>query len=177
MAKKNKVLTRRDNFWNLKILLVLVITAVAYYPSIHNGYLNWDDIIYVMNNNMIKSLSAENFSKMFSTFYMGNYHPFIILSFAFDYSFFGMNATGYHVHNLVLHLLDTFLVYAFCYLLFGKKTNLALIVSLLFAIHPMHVESVAWISERKDLMYTMYFMMSLIAYLFYLEKKESKYPI
>ncbi len=175
MAKKNKVLTRRDNFWNLKILLVLVITAVAYYPSIHNGFLNWDDIIYVMNNNMIKSLSAENFSKMFSTFYMGNYHPFIILSFAFDYSFFGMNATGYHVHNLVLHLLDTFLVYAFCYLLFGKKTNLALIVSLLFAIHPMHVESVAWISERKDLMYTMYFMMSLIAYLFYLEKKESKY--
>ena len=177
MATKKKIQSKQDIFWNYKLLLVLVITFITYYPSINNGFLNWDDIIYVMNNNMITTFSVENFKKMFSTFYMGNYHPFIILSFAFDYSFSQLNATGYHVHNLILHLINTFLVYTFCYFLFYKKNNLALIVSLLFAIHPMHVESVAWISERKDLLYTMYFLISLIAYLFYIEKKEGKYFI
>jgi lipoprotein NlpI len=177
MATKNKIKRKQDGFWDLKLLLVLLITAVAYYPSVHNGFLNWDDIIYVMNNDMIKSFSSENLAKMFSTFYMGNYHPFIIFSFAADYSFFQLDATGYHVHNLILHLANSFLVYAFCYFLFQKKSNLAVIVALLFALHPMHVESVAWISERKDLLYTMYFLLSLISYLRFIEKKEGKYFI
>jgi tetratricopeptide (TPR) repeat protein len=175
MAKKRNIQNKQEQFWNYKLILVLAITGIAYYPSLNNGFLNWDDIIYVMNNDMIKTLSVENVTKMFSTFYMGNYHPFIIFSFAFDYSLFQLNPTGYHVHNLVIHLINSFLVYAFCYFLFSKKTNIALIVSVLFALHPMHVESVAWISERKDLLYTMYFMMSLISYLFYIEKKEIKY--
>lgn len=162
MAKKRNIQNKQEQFWNYKLILVLAITGIAYYPSLNNGFLNWDDIIYVMNNDMIKTLSVENVTKMFSTFYMGNYHPFIIFSFAFDYSLFQLNPTGYHVHNLVIHLINSFLVYAFCYFLFSKKTNIALIVSVLFALHPMHVESVAWISERKDLLYTMYFMMSLI---------------
>ena len=177
MATKKKIPKKKDLFWNYKLIVVLAITSVAYYPSMNNGFLNWDDIIYVMNNDMIKTFSIGNVSKMFSSFYMGNYHPFIIFSFAVDYLFFQLNATGYHVHNLILHLINTFLVYAFCYFLLNKKINIALIVSLLFAIHPIHVESVAWISERKDLMYTMYFILSLISYLFYIEKKEGKYLI
>ena len=177
MATKKKVQNKQDIFWNYKLLIVLTITVIAYYPSVNNGFLNWDDIIYVMNNNMIKSFSGENVVKMFSSFYMGNYHPLIILSFAVDYSFFQLNATGYHVHNLILHVINTFLVYAFCYFLLNKKITISLIVSLLFAIHPMHVESVAWISERKDLLYTMYFMLSLISYLFYYEKKAGKFLI
>ncbi len=177
MATKKKIQPKQDVFWNYKLLFVMVITCLAYYPTLNNGFVNWDDIIYVMNNEMIKTFSIENLSKMFSSFFMGNYHPLIILSFAFDYSFFHLHATGYHVHNLILHLVNTFLVYTFCYFLFNKKNNLALIVALLFAIHPMHVESVAWISERKDLLYTMYFLMSLISYLFYLEKNEEKYYI
>jgi protein O-mannosyl-transferase len=177
MAAKKKVQKKQDQFWNYKILLVLIFTGISYYPSIKNGFLNWDDIIYVMNNDMIKTLSLENLTKMFSTYYMGNYHPFIILSFAFDYSFFQLFPTGYHVHNLLLHLINTFFVYAFIYVLFNKNINLALIVAVLFAIHPMHVESVAWISERKDLLYTLYFITSLISYLFYINKMEKKYLI
>ncbi len=72
-------------------------------------------------------------------------------------------------------MVNTLLVYAFCNYLFPRKINLAIIVSLLFAIHPLHVESVAWISERKDLMYTMYFLLSMIAYLFYLNRHDNRF--
>jgi len=175
MATKKKIQAPRKKIWDIKLLAIIVTAFIAYIPSLNNGFLNWDDIIYVMNNDMIKKLSADNLLKMWSSFYMGNYHPFIIMSFAFDYSFFQLNATGYHVHNTILHLVNSMLVYIAFYYIFSKNINLALIVSLLFAIHPMHVESVAWISERKDLLYTLYFMSSLIAYMFYINTTRTGY--
>ncbi len=155
--------------------LVILATFISMFPTLKNEFVNWDDIIYVMNNDLIKSFSTDNLWKIFSSFYMGNYHPLPILSFSFDYALFEMDPFGYHLHNLILHLVNVILVYYFVWLVLGKQMIPALFVALLFGIHPMHVESVAWISERKDLLYTAWFLIGLITYLFYIKTSKKKY--
>jgi protein O-mannosyl-transferase len=175
MVKKKKIKETRSGSHYLYLVIIVIVAAIAYIPSLNNDFVNWDDIIYVMNNDMIKSISLENFARIWSTFWMGNYHPVTILSFAFDYQLFQMTSHGYHYHNLLLHLGNTVLVYFFCNHLFAKNITVASIVALLFAIHPMHVESVAWISERKDLLYTFYYLLALISYVYYCRNKKILY--
>lgn len=107
---------------------------------------------------------------------MGNYHPFTILTFAIEYYFFGLNETGYHTVNLLLHLMNAILVFR-AVLLLGNKGGVALIAALFFGIHPLHVESVAWVSELKDLLYTFFFLASYIFYLKYIKGGHKKYYI
>jgi protein O-mannosyl-transferase len=152
--------------------LVGILTIIAYLPSLQNTFVNWDDIVYIMNNDMIRSLSGENIHKIFTSYWMGNYHPFTLLSFAFDYHFVEVTPYGYHLHNFILHIVNALLVAIFVYRLFRKNLFVAFIAAALFAVHPLHVESVGWISERKDLLYTFWFLLSLIAYLLYLEKQK-----
>lgn len=101
---------------------------------------------------------------MFSGFTAGNYHPFTMLSFSIDYFLFGKNPEGFHFTNLVIHILNTLLVYVFI-LKINNNKNIALLVALFFGIQPMHAESILWISERKDLLYTFFLLLSLNAYL------------
>src|SRR6185369_10292782 len=95
---------------------------------------------------------------------VGNYHPLTVLTFAIEYQLFGIAEKGYHVVNLLLHLLNVLLVFRVV-LLLSDKSWVALIAAFLFGIHPMHVESVAWISELKDLLYTFFFLASYFYYL------------
>lgn len=149
---------------------IVLLTLIIYSNSLNNDFLtNWDDKRYVVENNDIKGLSWQNIKNIFSNFYMGNYQPLSVLSYALEYKFFGLNPAAYHTTNLFFHLLNTILVFYFIYLL-SYSTISASIVALLFAIHPMHVESVAWIAERKDLMYACFYLGSLICYLYYLKK-------
>ncbi|MEI7898118.1 MAG: tetratricopeptide repeat protein, partial [bacterium] len=134
-----------------------------------------DDIVYIMNNDMITAFTWANLKKIFSTYFMGNYHPLVLISFMADFHFFKFSAPGYHVHNLLLHILNAVLVYTFFFHLLKKNSNVAITVALLFALHPMHVESVAWVSERKDVLYTAYYFLSLISYLFYIQKGRNAY--
>jgi len=164
-----------NSFELFGLFAILLTTVIAYWPTIHNDFVNWDDIIYVMNNEMITSFSQAHIAKIFSSFWMGNYHPFTLMSFALDYNLFQLDRPGYHAHNLILHLVNIILIYYFCRLLFKKNLTLAFITAALFAVHPMHVESVAWVSERKDLLYTMYFLAALISYLFYLKRNKPGY--
>jgi hypothetical protein len=173
MASKKKIISKTENLMNWKLLLLVIVSFLAFIPSLNNDFVNWDDIVYIMNNDMITSFSWINLQKIFSTYFMGNYHPFILLSFSFDYNLFKLSPHGYHVHNLLLHIINTFLVYTFFFHLLKKNVNVAVTIALLFAIHPMHVESVAWVSERKDLLYTAYFFLSLIAYLLYLQRGKA----
>jgi protein O-mannosyl-transferase len=175
LQKKKRNNQPRRNYLHWNLILILLATVVTYYPTLNNYFVNWDDIVYIMNNEMIKSFSMHNFGQMFSSFFMGNYHPLTILSFAFDYNLFQLNATAYHIHNLILHLINASLVYYFCFLLFNRNYTVAFIVSFLFAVHPMHVESVAWVSERKDLLYTLFFLLSLVSYLNYSKTLEYRY--
>ncbi len=160
---------------NLKWVLlpfVLLLTIFIYYPSLKNDWTNWDDRGYVLDNDLTKNLNANTFSQFFTTSQvMGNYHPLPMLSLALDWKMFGDEAQGYHLTALLFHLLNTILVFFFILMLMNSAW-MATIVSAFFAIHPAHTESVAWISERKDLMYVSFYIMSLCAYLFYLKSKS-----
>ncbi len=150
---------------------VLILIIVAHFPSLFNGFTNWDDPSYVTQNNFIKGFSAENLTIIFGEFHNGHYHPLTWLSLAFDYSLFKLNPLGYHLINLLIHLINVYFVYFFIKLLSGNW-KVAIITSLLFGISPLTVESVAWVSERKNLLYTLFFLASIISYLKFLEKSK-----
>ncbi|MEI6123091.1 MAG: tetratricopeptide repeat protein [Bacteroidota bacterium] len=156
--------------------IAVIITLIVYIPSLGNDFIvNWDDGGYIQEHVLVHTLSWQNFITIFNptTFYKGNYHPITTFSYALEYAMVGEHALLYHINNLIFHLLDVLLVFWFIRLI-TKRIEIAGFVALLFGIHPMHVESVAWISERKDVLYTFFFMLSLIQYFFYFTKKEAK---
>ena len=148
---------------------IVVISIIAYLPVFHNGLLAWDDDGYIKKNALIYSI---NLKEIFSHNVLGNYHPITMLTLALEYHFFGLNASGYHAVNLLLHLLNVILVFYTVFLL-SDKVAVALVASLLFGIHPLHVESVAWAAELKDLLYTFFFLAAYIFYLKYLKKEAA----
>ena len=163
------------------LILIILITFISFYPSLSNGFTNWDDTEYVTENPVIFNLNIENIKNIFDftneESYRTNilvkslYVPLTMLSFAVDHHFFKFNPFGYHLTNLILHLFNTIFVFWFIYLL-RKNIFMAFFVSLLFGIHPMHVESVAWITERKDVLYSFFFLLSLISYVYYVRKNH-----
>ena len=156
------------------LVIILGLTLICYFPSLNNEFVNWDDPIYVTDNPLIQSFSWQNIKTLFTEEVTYNYHPFTFLSLALNYSISGLDTGSYHLTNLVLHLANSVFVFFFVYLLFNKNIIVSFVTALLFAIHPMHVESVAWVTERKDLLYTFFFVPALIAYWYYLKEKETK---
>jgi protein O-mannosyl-transferase len=152
----------------LSLCLILALPSISLFPSLKNDFVNWDDPQYVTENKMITELSWRNIETIFDSTTMGHYHPLTLLSYSLEYRFFKLNPFVYHLTNLILHLLNGLLVFCLVWMLKGGVL-ISLVVSLLFGIHPLHVESVAWISERKDLLYSFFFLGSLIVYLAYLK--------
>ena len=155
------------------LILGLIVSAVfaAFWPSLFNGFTSWDDNIYVVENEMIRDLSWPTVKAIFTSEVSLNYTPLTILSFAIEYHLFGYKPFFFHLHNLLLHILVTALVFVFAIRL-SKSLTVAAIAALLFGIHPMHVESVAWVTERKDVLYGAFYMLSLICYWRYLTEKR-----
>lgn len=153
------------------ILVLLIATFLAFYPSLGNGFTNWDDEIYIHRNELIYNLSGKNIQAIFDVDnpVSANYHPITILSLAINYNFGKLSPYGYHLVNLIFHLLNTLLVFFLVLKLTKQKWEWAMITALVFGIHPMHVESVAWISERKDVLYVFFLLAGLLAYLRYLK--------
>jgi tetratricopeptide (TPR) repeat protein len=150
------------------IILALCLSVfLAYTPVFNSDFVNWDDEDYVLNNESIHSFS--NLREILTKPIQGNYHPLTMLSLALNYSISGTDATSYHIMNLLLHMMNTVLVFFFVLSLFKGKTWMAFIVALLFGIHPLHVESVAWVSERKDLLYSLFFILGLTLYSKYID--------
>ncbi len=157
------------------IILVLIIVSAAFSPSLKNGFVNFDDSSYVVKNENIQSFSWNNIYKVFSFFYFGNYHPLTLLSYSLDYHFFKLKPLGYHITNLTLYLLSCILVFWLLYIFQGSLL-VAFITTLLFGLHPLHVEPVAWVSSRKDLLYALFFLAAMISYTYYLKtNKVSRY--
>jgi len=150
---------------------ILILTVLVYLPVFNAGFVNWDDTTYIRDNALIRTIDLR---AIFSTYQLGNYHPLTMLVYAIEYQLWGLNETGYHAMNLLLHLLNTMLVFYIIYQL-AKKTEVAFIASLLFGIHPLHVESVAWLAELKDLLYTFFFLASYFCYLRFSLNGKSKY--
>jgi len=153
------------------LFIILLITGLVYINSLNNELLlGMDDDMYILDNSLLKSFDLR---AHFSEYIAGNYHPLTTLSYSVEYFFFGMNKTAFHTTNLLLHLLNTFLVFLFVSALL-KNEMVAVISAGIFALHPMHVESVSWISERKDQLYTLFYLTSLIQYLKYKSLSKMK---
>ncbi|MBL4708670.1 MAG: tetratricopeptide repeat protein [Flavobacteriales bacterium] len=150
---------------------VILFSIILLFPVINNGWVLWDDPAYVLENEYLKITSWDSIFHQFNfVIVQGNYHPLTILSLALDYSIDGLNPKVFHTTNLLLHLMNVVLVYIFVFRLFRDK-SIALFVALLFAIHPMHLESFAWVSERKDVLYVFFFLLGLLQYLNYQKKQ------
>ncbi len=157
----------KDLFILKASLVLILITFAVYFKSLDNKFTNWDDEGYVTQNPDIRTLHADSVSysikNIFTSYKMGNYHPITMLSYSMEYAKYKLSPKPYHFVNLVIHILNTLLVLYFIWLLTKQKTT-AFITALLFAIHPMHVESVAWVSERKDVLYTFFSLAALCDY-------------
>ncbi len=160
-------LTGTGLYW----IVPLAVTAVAFYGIWNDSFTNWDDNAYVTENPLIRSLSGRNILRIFSpaAFVNANYMPATIFSYALNYAAARLNPAGYIFADLLMHLLNVLLVFIFVRKL-SRSDVAASLCALLFGIHPMHVESVAWVSGRKDLLYTFFFLASSLSYLSYREK-------
>ncbi|HOE16339.1 MAG TPA: tetratricopeptide repeat protein [Syntrophorhabdaceae bacterium] len=154
----------------LAIALIVLATSVVYMPALQNGFV-WDDENYIVTNKTVQAISPSNIKKIFTTFFFGNYHPITLFSYALEYHFFGLNPSAYHATNIIIHLINCALVFLLIYML-SNSVVVSCIVALLFGIHPLHVESVAWISGRKDVLYTLFFFASLISYANFLKEQK-----
>ena len=148
---------------------ILVLTFAVYIPSLDNGFTNWDDNPYVTENPL---LAHPNVQAILTTPLEGNYHPLTILSLALNYWISGLDPASYHWLSLLLHLANTALVFLFLWALTGGRFWTTVATSLFFGIHPMHVESVAWIAERKDVLFAFFYLLGMIAYLKYLDRRQ-----
>lgn len=157
-------------FWMIAICVLL--TFFVYIPSFQADYVNWDDGDYVYDNTDIRSFS--NLKAILTKPVQGNYHPVTMLSLALNYAISGKNPVSFHVLNVLIHLLNVVLTFYFILRLTKGKKWAAFITALLFGIHPVHVESVAWITERKDVLYAFFFLLGLNYYVQYIFNQDKK---
>ena len=152
----------------LGVLLALA-TFVVYLPVDHHPFVNYDDVVYVVNNPHIQSgLDGDTISWAFTTFYQFNWHPLTWISHAIDVQMFQLEPAGHHVTNMLLQIVNVLLLYWVLMRATGYVGRSATVAGL-FALHPVNVESVAWISERKNLLSMMFFLLGLGAYRWYAE--------
>jgi tetratricopeptide (TPR) repeat protein len=146
------------------------VTILAYWPTFSNGFVNYDDDGYVTQNHAIQQgLSLANVAWAFRATVMANWHPLTWLSHMADVQFFANHAGGHHATSLMLHVVNALLLFFLVRAATGFLWRSAL-VSALFALHPLNVESVAWISERKTLLCTFFMFLCLFAYGWYVRK-------
>ena len=155
----------------LIVYVLLTFAALAVFGQVHQfDFINIDDDVYVTDNPHIQpGISLDAIRWAFTTTYAEFWHPLTWLSLMMDYQLYGLSPGGYHITNLILHILSTLLLFW----LFNRMTGeiwKSAFVATLFAIHPLHVESVAWIGERKDVLSAFFWMLTLSLYVYYTEK-------
>lgn len=159
--------------WMMCLVLAVVTLALFWQVNQHD-FINLDDPIYIHENHHIRSeISLENVYWAFSTKYAGVWYPLTWLSLMLDHQLYGLNAGGYHITNLVLHILSTLLLFWLLNRMTGSLWRSAFVAAL-FALHPLHVETVAWITKRKDVLSAFFWMLTLCLYVYYVEKPVVK---
>jgi tetratricopeptide (TPR) repeat protein len=149
-------------------LALAVITVAVFSPVSKNQFINWDDNYHVFENPQLARPLSKSVPYFFSgKFFIGNYIPLTMTVFALEYKAAGLEPGFYHKINLLIHVFNAILVLLFIYLLSNRNLVVSAFVALFFSIHPFHVESVAWVSELKDVLYSFFFLGGLIIYLLY----------
>lgn len=173
---------RPQNYRYYLAAFVSLITFVVYLSSLHHEFVEWDDAQYVVENLHIRSIDIAFIKWAFADFHAGNWHPLTWISHAIDYAIWGLNPLGHHLTNVILHGANTFVVVL---LIIGilnvlKETSINRrpseflhermilitggVTGLLFGLHPLHVESVVWVAERKDLLCALFVLLSVTLY-------------
>jgi hypothetical protein len=151
-------------------LALVAITLAVYLPVRQFGFVNFDDPDYVSANaHIAHGLTRAAVLWAFTTGYAANWHPLTWLSHMIDVQVFGVNAGPQHLVNLLLHVLNTLLLFGLLHRMTGARGRSAFVAAL-FAVHPLHVESVAWIAERKDVLSTLFWMLTMWAYVAYVRR-------
>jgi tetratricopeptide (TPR) repeat protein len=162
----------RDRRTGLVLFALLAITLVCYWPGLSNRFVNFDDPQYVSENSHVTAgLTWQGIIWAFRSGYAANWHPLTWISHMVDCQLFGLNPAGHHLVNILFHAANSLLLFALLYHLtsaFGRSA----VVGVLFATHPLHVESVAWISERKDVLSCFFFLLTLLAYVRYTRRQS-----
>lgn len=167
-----RVASQATRPWAIPIALV-VITFVAFLPALENHWVEWDDQVILTKNENYRGLGWAQLRWMFGNILMGHYIPVTWLTFGLDYVLWGMKPLGYHLTSLLLHAANAVLVYVLALRLLGKATALPLAAlriaaataSLFFALHPLRAESVAWATERRDVLSGLFFFLTILLYL------------
>jgi hypothetical protein len=160
---------------------IALLTFAVYVPSLRNGYVYYDDNLYITMNQSITHLDLSFVRWAFTTFQVYNWQPLTWISYALDYALWGRDPFGYHLTNAILHAANTVLVMLLVARLFSaawrrgsigaypseRMLITAGMTGILFGIHPLHVESVAWLGERKDVLYAFFYLLALLSYLSY----------
>jgi tetratricopeptide (TPR) repeat protein len=155
----------------LPALAVSIVTALFFVPGLRGEFLSWDDWNNFTLNPHYRGLSGNNLAWMFTTFHMGHYQPLTWLTLGLDYELWGMNPVGYHATSLLLHALAAGLLCVVLQRLFASEPAAA-IGALFWSIHPLRVESVSWITERRDVLCGVFFLLSVLAYLRMARERE-----
>lgn len=156
--------------------LLVVLTVLAYWPATFAEFINYDDNDYVTANpHVLGGLTWRNVAWAFTANHASNWHPLTWLSHMVDITLFGKGPTGPHCVNLLLHVGNSLLLFLWLKQMTGAKWRSAFVAAL-FALHPLHVESVAWVSERKDVLSTFFGLLTLLTYVRYCKKLQLKEP-
>ncbi|RIH63212.1 tetratricopeptide repeat protein [Mariniphaga sediminis] len=149
-------------------LFLVIFTFLLFSPSLKYEFVNWDDDVNIYENSNVVRFDVKG---IFSDHVIGNYNPLSTLTFAIEYRFAGESPWLYHLNNLLLHIFCTLLVFMLMRKM-GLSFLVAFLVALLFGIHPMRTESVVWITERKDVLFGAFYLLSLIFYTDYVRQKK-----
>lgn len=166
--KDHKEISMNVKTWTC--ILLVSATFGIYYQTSNHGFINYDDPSYIINNQHVNSgLKTNNITWAFTSIHSSNWHPVTWLSHMLDAQLFGLDPKGHHLVNVAFHLINTLLLY-FLFFETTKSHWKSSFVAALFALHPLHVESVAWIAERKDVLSAFFFFITLILYSWYVRR-------
>ena len=159
----------RTTIWttSIRFALVVILVFITYLPTLSFEFTNWDDNTYVKNNQAIQTTGWSGIKQVFTKSIPathGDYLPITILSYWLDYQWWGLRPTGYHLTNIVLHAIVSGLMFLLLKRL-TMRPGLSMMVTLLFALHPMNTEAVTWVAERKSVMSMFWIMLSFHAFL------------
>ena len=170
--RKNKDSTKGHEL--LICLLLVLIVLVVFLQGVKNDFTNFDDNQYVTENQHVQAgLTWKNLVWAFTTTHAANWHPLTWLSHMLDCQLYGLNPAGHHLTSVLLHSASTVLLFLVLLWMTGARWHSAFVAAL-FAVHPLHVESVAWVAERKDVLSTFFWMLTLWAYLGYTKRPGVK---
>ncbi|UCE98601.1 MAG: tetratricopeptide repeat protein [Planctomycetota bacterium] len=160
-----------SRYRNILVCVILAgVTVGVYWQVLYNDFVNYDDPVYVTENKHLKEgLTWQGVVWAFTSERADNWHPVTWLSLMLDYEVFGLDARGFHITNLVIHIVNTLLLFLFLREVTGAFWRSGFVASV-FALHPLHVESVAWVAERKDVLSAMFWFLTMLAYVSYVRR-------